>query len=74
MFCNKNYSNLLTNELIDIIFSILNLFFNSRKDAKYFLLGQNITIKIDIEKKSNFRLFKRIYLIYLILMKKKIRK
>ena len=57
MFCNKNYSNLLTNELIDIIFSILNLFFNSRKDAKYFLLSQNITIKIDLEIVSRFKTF-----------------
>ena len=43
MFSNKNYPNLLTYELLDIIFSTLSLYFYSRRGTKFFLLGKNMT-------------------------------
>ena len=43
MFSNKNYPNLLTFELVDVIFSTLSLYFYSRKGTKFFLLGKNMT-------------------------------
>ena len=43
MFSNRNYPNLLSYELLDIIFSTLGLYFYSRRAMKYFLLGKNIT-------------------------------
>ena len=43
MLSNKNYPNLLTYELIDIIFSTLSLYFYSRRGTKFFLLGKNVT-------------------------------
>ena len=43
LFSNRNYPNLLTYELLDIIFSTMSLYFYSRRGMKYFLLGKNIT-------------------------------
>ena len=42
LFSNKNYPNLLTYELLDIIFSTLSLYFYSRRGTKFFLLGKNV--------------------------------
>ena len=43
MFSNRNYPNLLTYELVDIIFSTWSLYFHSRRGTKFFLLGKNLT-------------------------------
>ena len=43
LFSNRNYPNLLTYDLLDIIFSTMNLFLYSRRGMKYLLLGKNIT-------------------------------
>ena len=43
MFSNRNYPNLLSYELLDIIFSTMSLYFYSKRGMKYFLLGKNIT-------------------------------
>ena len=43
LFSNRNYPNLLSYDLIDIIFSTMSLFLYSRRGMKYFLLGKNIT-------------------------------
>jgi len=42
LFSNKSYPNLLTYELLDIIFSTLSLYFYSRRGTKFFLLGKNV--------------------------------
>ena len=43
MFSNKNYPNLLTYELLDIILCTFSLYFYSRRGTKFFLLGKNMT-------------------------------
>ena len=43
LFSNRNYPNLLSYELLDIILSSMSLYFYSRRGMKYFLLGKNIT-------------------------------
>ncbi len=43
LFSNRNYPNLLTYDLLDIIFSTMNLFLYSKRGMKYLLLGKNIT-------------------------------
>ena len=42
-FTNRKYELLLTNDLLNIIYSILSLYFYSRRGVKYFLLGKNLT-------------------------------
>ena len=42
MFSNKNYPNLLTYELLDIILCTFSLYFYSRRGTKFFLLGKNM--------------------------------
>ena len=43
LFSNRNFPNLLSYELLDIILSTMSLYFYSRRGMKYFLLGKNIT-------------------------------
>ena len=43
LFSNRNYPNLLSYELLDIIFATMSLYFYSRMGMKYFLLGKNMT-------------------------------
>ena len=41
-FSNRKYPNLLTYDLLDIIYSIMTLYFFSKRGMKYLLLGKNL--------------------------------
>ena len=40
---NRKYPNLLTYELLDIIFSTMSLYFFTKRGMEYFLMGKNLT-------------------------------
>ncbi len=51
---NRKFPNLLTQELCDIIYSTLRLYFYSKNGMKYFLMGKNLTRINKVINRFNF--------------------